>query len=205
MPKEKTNGQKWGEVRNKIIQDYEATNGKNSFSKIGMLKSLFVEATFKYMFWYRVTRYFWINGSKIKFRMAQIMMKHYQYKYGCEFSYKTSCGGGIRMAHTVGIINFAESCGENIWLGSGALLGESLPGAGHPVLGNNIRVGVGAKILGPVKIGNNVIIGANAVVTHDVPDNSIVAGVPARVIGYTDDMWGTNKKLYRKENNIGEQ
>lgn len=50
-----------------------------------------------------------------------------------------------------------------------------------PVIGNNVDIGAGAKILGPIRIGNDVLIGANAVVIDDVPDNSIAVGVPAVV------------------------
>ena len=51
-----------------------------------------------------------------------------------------------------------------------------------PVIGNNVEIHSGAKIVGPVRIGNNVIIGANAVVTKDIPDNCVVAGIPAKII-----------------------
>jgi serine O-acetyltransferase len=50
-----------------------------------------------------------------------------------------------------------------------------------PVIGDNVDIGSGAKLLGPIRIGNNVLIGANAVVMLDVPDNSIAVGVPAVV------------------------
>jgi serine O-acetyltransferase len=50
-----------------------------------------------------------------------------------------------------------------------------------PVIGNNVDIGAGAKLLGPIKIGDNVIIGANAVVLCDVPANSIAVGVPATI------------------------
>jgi serine O-acetyltransferase len=50
---------------------------------------------------------------------------------------------------------------------------------GVPIIGDNVYVGAGAKIIGPIRIGNNVVIGANAVVVKDVPDNSLVCGVPA--------------------------
>ena len=46
----------------------------------------------------------------------------------------------------------------------------------------NVYIGTGAKILGPVKVGNNVVIGAGAVVLNDVPDNSVVVGMPAKVV-----------------------
>ena len=52
--------------------------------------------------------------------------------------------------------------------------------------GNNVYIGTGVTILGPVNIGNNVIIAAGTVVLHDVPDNSIVAGVPAKVVKNID-------------------
>lgn len=51
-----------------------------------------------------------------------------------------------------------------------------------PVVGNNCYFGLGAKILGSVKIGNNVIVGANAVVTKDITDNAVVGGIPAKIL-----------------------
>jgi len=55
---------------------------------------------------------------------------------------------------------------------------------GAPTLGNNVMVGIGATILGSIKIGNNVSIGAHSVVIRDVPDNAVVAGIPAEVKRY---------------------
>ncbi|MHA1381109.1 MAG: serine O-acetyltransferase [Candidatus Helarchaeota archaeon] len=67
---------------------------------------------------------------------------------------------------------------QNVTLGGISLKREKR----HPTLGSNVVVGAGAKILGPVRIGNNVRIGANSVVTKDIPDNSVVVGVPGRII-----------------------
>ena len=53
---------------------------------------------------------------------------------------------------------------------------------GSPIFGDRVDIGTGAKILGPIRIGNDVIIGANAVVLTDVPPNSLAVGVPARVL-----------------------
>ena len=55
---------------------------------------------------------------------------------------------------------------------------------GTPTIGDNCIIYPGAKIFGKITIGNNVVIGANAVVNKDVPDNAVVAGVPARIIRY---------------------
>ena len=57
---------------------------------------------------------------------------------------------------------------------------------GGAVAGDNIEFGVGCKMVGNVRIGDNAIIGANSVITHDVPSNAIVAGAPARVLRYID-------------------
>lgn len=64
------------------------------------------------------------------------------------------------------------------------LFGKKGPGIDDPdiYVGNNVYISTGVTILGPVKIGNNVTIGAGAVVTKDIPDNAIVAGVPAKII-----------------------
>jgi serine O-acetyltransferase len=72
--------------------------------------------------------------------------------------------------------------GENCVIGQSVTIGGR---SGHyevPVLGDNVIVGVGAKILGPIRVGDNAVIGANAVVIHDVPPHAVVAGVPARII-----------------------
>ncbi|WP_283640772.1 serine O-acetyltransferase [Mesonia mobilis] len=72
--------------------------------------------------------------------------------------------------------------GKNCMIGTQVTVGGK---SGHfevPVIGDNVYLATGAKILGPIKIGNNVIVGANAVVIKDVPDNCVVAGIPAKII-----------------------
>jgi serine O-acetyltransferase len=72
--------------------------------------------------------------------------------------------------------------GEKCSIGQGVTIGGR---SGHfevPVLGNNVVVGVGAKVLGPIKVGDHAVIGANAVVINDVPPYAVVAGVPARIV-----------------------
>ena len=63
------------------------------------------------------------------------------------------------------------------------------------MIGNNVFIGTRAIILPGVRIGSNVVIGAGAVVSRDVPDNSICAGNPAKVIGYYDDFKSKNEEL----------
>jgi len=61
-------------------------------------------------------------------------------------------------------------------------IGGRLKISGVPVIGNDVYIATGAKILGPITIGNNSVVGANAVVIHNVPENTVVAGLPAKVI-----------------------
>jgi len=67
---------------------------------------------------------------------------------------------------------------------------------GVPIIGDNVYIGPGAKIIGDINIGNNVAIGANCVVTKDVPDNAVVVGVPGKVISYEGSMGYVNKTNY---------
>lgn len=90
-------------------------------------------------------------------------------------------GGGLRIQHFGQImIHDSVKIGENATIYNGVTIGlQHDTDTQGPVLGDNVYVGTGAKILGPVKIGNNVSVGANAVVIRDIPDNSIAVGIPA--------------------------
>ncbi len=80
------------------------------------------------------------------------------------------------------IIHGKSSIGENVAIGSHVTIGGNYGSGSVPKLGNDILIAPGVCILGDVKIGNNCILGANAVVLKDVPDNTVVAGIPAKEI-----------------------
>jgi serine O-acetyltransferase len=85
-------------------------------------------------------------------------------------------GGGVMMNHLIKI-------GRNVYIGEGVTIGGRGYGeAKVPVIGNNVHIAPGAMILGPITIGDNVAIGANAVVIKSVPSNSFVAGCPAKIM-----------------------
>ena len=86
------------------------------------------------------------------------------------------------------VIGETTEIGEDVMLYHGVTLGgRSLnQGKRHPTIGDRVTVGAGAKVLGPVLVGADSAIGANAVVTHDVPANSIATGIPAVVRARTE-------------------
>lgn len=94
--------------------------------------------------------------------------------------------------HGISTMFSAKTIGINCWINQQVTIGFSFDGE-LPVIGNGVRICPGAKIFGNITIGDNAIIGANAVVIRDVPENAIVAGVPAKVIGEN-----TRYKLYKK-------
>lgn len=106
---------------------------------------------------------------------------------GIQISPNVDIGPGLYIGH------FGEICiggptriGRFCNISQGNTIGVAGRGErrGIPEIGDFVYIAPGAKIIGKIKVGNNVAIGANAVVTKDVPDNAVVAGVPARVISY---------------------
>ena len=107
--------------------------------------------------------------------------------FGLEVSSKVKIGEGLFLPHTVGTVIGAARIGINCTIMQGVTLGSAEPDlhfdeSKRPVIGDNVLIGSGAKIIGSVFVGNNVKIGANAVVVKDIPDNSVAVGVPAVVV-----------------------
>ena len=102
---------------------------------------------------------------------------------GIELPCEVEIGSNFVIDHFGGIIvNGSTRFGNNCRIRSGVVIGlKHANQSAAPAIGNNVDFGAGAKALGAITIGNNVLIGTNAVVTKDVPDNSIAVGVPAVV------------------------
>lgn len=100
---------------------------------------------------------------------------------GCVIGAGARFGEGLILMHPVGIvINSKVIGGKQVIIESGVVIGDEKGKA--PVLGNNVFIGAGAKIIGGITIGDNVKVGANAVVVKDVRDNATVVGIPAKEI-----------------------
>ena len=121
--------------------------------------------------------------------IAQLIKNINRVVYTCDIAYQVDISSSTKLPHQgMGVVMHPKTViGENCTIYQhttfGASHGEN-DNDGAPILGNNVMVGVGATILGPVKIGNNVSIGAHAVVIHDVPDNAVVVGIPAEIKKY---------------------
>lgn len=98
-----------------------------------------------------------------------------------DISSTADVGGGLVVQHGYGTIIAPRKIGKNCWVNQGVTIGYTNDDD-CPTLGDNVTVYAGAKILGNVHIGNNVVVAANAVVVKDVEDNCVVGGVPAKVI-----------------------
>lgn len=94
-------------------------------------------------------------------------------------------GGGIRFLHKASMIIYVKSAGTNFTICQGVTVGSNAGSTkphGYPTIGNNVFIGANAVVCGNITIGDNVIIGAGAVVTKSVPPHSTVVGNPARIL-----------------------
>ena len=129
----------------------------------------------------------WCKLHRFKLGVA-ICLRSMRHLCHCSIGAGCEIGGGLKIAHSFGLVIGGNTIlGKNCDVRQNVTFGGNYRKTGHdgrtkPLLGDNVSVGAGAVILGPVKIGSNSVIGANAVVTRDIPENVIAAGVPARVI-----------------------
>jgi len=102
---------------------------------------------------------------------------------GIDLPCEARIGRRFLIEHFGGIVISGDSViGDDVIVRNGVTIGLKNTGVkGAPTIGNRVDIGSGAKILGPIVIGDDVVIGANAVVVRDVPPNSMALGVPARV------------------------
>ncbi|ARP44332.1 Serine acetyltransferase [Geobacillus thermodenitrificans] len=149
-------------------------NGKVNKYKV-LISTLFGIGPFQAVIIYRISRWLYLN--RVPF-LHSILTKINMILNGIEIVAQADIGKGLMIAHTQGIVVGRNVvCGENLTLFHNVTLGAKTPFDGKeemPTLGNNITIYAGAKVLGPITIGDNCKIGANTIVTTSIAENSTV-------------------------------
>ena len=146
----------------------------------------------KAVFFHQIAHFF----SVAKFDLiARIISQFSRFLTGIEIHPKAKVGKNLFIDHGMGVvIGETSEIGDNVTIYHSVTLGGISPSIDsdnqrdvkrHPTLKDNVVVGSGAQVLGPIVVGKNSKIGANAVVTKDVPENAVMVGIPAKNVGTT--------------------
>lgn len=120
-----------------------------------------------------------------RFVLARVISQIGRFLTGIEIHPGAKIGRGLFIDHGMGVvIGETAEVGDNVTIFHGVTLGGTGKDKGkrHPTVGNNVLIGAGTKVLGPITIGNNVKIGANSVVLKDVPSDVTVVGIPGKIV-----------------------
>lgn len=141
-----------------------------------LLRLLIRHMPLRAMAWYRLAT--WCKEKGIPLVVGSIHRWIF-FRFGLELG--GDIRGGLYIAHPVGTVINVKHMGENCSVIAAVTIGMRNEWI-FPVIGNNVFIGAGARVLGEITVGDNAKIGANAVVLHDVPENATAVGVPARII-----------------------
>ena len=155
---------------------------RDKWSILNFIYLYFRFDTFAVIFLYRTLQY--LKGGILRGLVKYFYLRKRR-QTGIQIPLNTKIGEGILFCHFSCIV-FAEQVvlGRYCSIHQGVTVGRVFAGekAGTPTIGDHVIIYPGAKVVGKIRIGNNVIIGANATVINDVPDNCVVVGTPARIV-----------------------
>jgi serine O-acetyltransferase len=111
-------------------------------------------------------------------------LNRYRFRFGIDIPYNTEIGPGLYIGHFGGIVvssqaRIGKNCNINHDVTIGVTYGGKTPGV--PVIGDNVYLGPGSKIIGGIILGNHCAVGVNSVVTKSMPDGAVVVGIPGEV------------------------
>ncbi|HEB85460.1 MAG TPA: serine O-acetyltransferase [Gammaproteobacteria bacterium] len=152
---------------------------------------------------HRFTHYLWNRGLKW---LARILSHFARWMTGIEIHPGATIGRRFFIDHGMGVvIGETAEIGDDCTLYHGVTLGGTSwnKGKRHPTLGNDVVVGAGAKVLGPITLGVGARVGSNAVVVKDVPDGATVVGIPGRIVMPKSDRDGKEDKRHAFAKKIG--
>lgn len=196
----------WKKTKEYIHADIYRNFGK--FTKKMVIMLLLSNSTVAMLLYFRICQYCLYHRKNLLIYIVHIFsyirFKHIQIKCGIELNQHTIIGYGLRIPHRGNIIIHPSTIiGNNCEIMQNVTIGNNIlkDRDGVAKIGNNVLICAGAKIIGKIDIASCVVIGANAVVNNNIPEKSIVAGVPARVI---NNLYNNNYLINMYEINIGE-
>lgn len=163
-----------------IREDVEAARRRDPAAR-GFLEIALLYPGLHAIWAHRVNHWLWRRGLRFIARAGSQLAR---WLTGIEIHPGARIGRRCFIDHGMGVvIGETAEIGDDVMLYHGVTLGGRSLGAGkrHPTLGDGVAVGAGAKVLGPVTIGAHSVVGANAVVTRDAPEHSVLLGIPAKV------------------------
>jgi serine O-acetyltransferase len=174
------------ETLKKIRNDFNAALSMDP-AATSKLEVALTYAGFHSLLFYRLAH--WLVKRGVPF-LPRALSQFARFITGIEIHPGATIGSGLFIDHGMGVvIGETTEIGDNVTLFQGVTLGGTgkQRGKRHPTLGSHVVVGAGAKVLGPITVGDYVKIGANSVVLQDVPDHSTVVGIPGRIVRIKDE------------------
>ncbi len=165
----------------RLIEDVNAVRERDPAAR-NFWEVFFLYPGVKAIRMHRVAHFYYKHNLKF---LARYVSQRAVHKTGIEIHPGATIGRRLVIDHGVGIvIGETTEIGDDVLIYQGVTLGGTGKDVGkrHPTIGNNVMISAGAKVLGPFKIGDNSRVAAGAVVLSEVPPNSTVVGVPARIV-----------------------
>ena len=163
-----------------LYTDLRCANISPSFGKL--LLKFFSDPNFQTIFYFRLSLWA-IKRGKLGWLIAKLCWKRNIYKSSCHLSFFSSVGSGLKFPHACGIV-----IGDNTLIGNNVTIYQNVTigkkdndSLNYPIIGNNSIIYTGACLLGEISTGVNCIVAANAVLLRSMPENSMAAGIPAKI------------------------
>ena len=173
------------------MNDYLESIKKRDPAAKSILSIILTYPGVKAVFFHQISNFFYKAGFDL---IARIISQTIRFFTGIEIHPGAKIGKNLFIDHGMGVvIGETSEIGDNVTIYHNVTLGGISPSIDserqrhekrHPTIGNDVVIGSGAQIIGPIKVGNNSRIAANAVVVKDVPENATMVGIPAKAVKF---------------------
>ena len=172
-----------------LMNDYLESIKKRDPAAKSILSIILTYPGVKAVFFHQISNFFYKAGFDL---IARIISQTIRFFTGIDIHPGAKIGKNLFIDHGMGVvIGETSEIGDNVTIYHNVTLGGSSPSIDserqrhekrHPTIGHDVVIGSGAQIIGPIKVGNNSRIAANAVVVKDVPENATMVGIPAKAV-----------------------